>query len=854
MKQVAFGKYTLLHRIARGGMAELFLARSSDVAGFERICVIKLVSAHYAKDENFIAMFEDEVRIAASLQHPNIGLVLDVGHKAGHYFLAMEHIHGRDLRAIIRRTLNRKGCPVPPSVVVQIAVKVCSALQYAHNARDVDGSALNIIHRDVSPSNIMVTFDGQVKLIDFGIAKAAGRSALTMPGTIKGKIRYLSPEQVNGQELDRRSDIFTLGTSLWEAAVGRHLFGGKMPVQVYEAVAKGRPRPPSELTAGFPPELERILLRALAKNREERYQDARAMQMELERFAVAEGITLSDLGLAGYMADLFRDEIESWEASKTKGHSLLTHLQSKVDVVQHQHDLDNVLSLEDERLTIPEPPDPEPAPAQHARPATDEAKPRKTMFMGSGPGVKEPQPEPVDAAPRKTVLYGQLEAPPAPAAPPSGTPGTPRNIKKVSSDNQLTVSPDGEAAVLPRSVPDTESRRPTMLTGLEDGSPIDAVEPGDERRPTVLEDWSRQFSPTDEDSAQGSGVPLATEPVPSGAGQLDATPTHSGVAPLAASPTREDDLRGAAFTSAAATEEPASAPATEAAPPVVTAQQGWEGQPDLTLDEAIRAAEPQPGQAEPQPGQPEQQPGQPEHQRPEDAPEPIIGRDREDLASKQQATEEAGEPATDRHGRKKTRTGDWALQGTAKGRTRAGTHPLFKVGETAPRRKTTFILYGGRRTLLILAAIILASAMVVTGVWLVARFRSAGPSAGGTEPDRKSIAKNPAEAPRKLTLVSVPPGATVYDASDGRELGQTPLDVEIREGQPRLLQLRKAGFQLRSVRLTADSKPEPIRLKPSPSAPPPKVQPRSAPRKSGKPRRSRATTSKKKNEELKDPF
>jgi serine/threonine protein kinase len=867
-------------------MAELFLARSSDVAGFERICVIKLVSAHYAKDKNFIAMFEDEVRIAASLQHPNIGLVLDVGHTAGHYYLAMEHIHGRDLRAIIRRTLNRRGCPVPPAVVVQIGVKICSALQYAHNVHAADGTPLNIIHRDVSPSNIMVTFDGQVKLIDFGIAKAAGRSALTMPGTIKGKIRYLSPEQVNGQELDGRSDIFTLGTSLWEAAVGRHLFGGKMPVQIYEAVSKGRPRPPSDLVQAFPPELERIMLKALAKNREARFQEARALQQELERFAAAEGIALSDLALAEYMSDLFHGEIESWKESQAKGHSLLTHLQSKVDVVEHQHDLDHVLSLEDERMTIPEPPDPEYAPPTQPVPAAaEEAKPRKTMMMGSGPGLKkpEPEPQPAKAAPRRTVLYGELQAPLAPAKPEDEE--KPQSIiRKVSSGDQVAITPKGE--VLPGKGPDDQ--RPTMVQDLVEGKasgapgpasadsrpnpsravpgfgarpegrpdpigaspasadsepnpfravpglgagpegrqdpigveptnldPIDAVEPGDERRPTVMEDWSSQFSVAGHQPPMAGPDPLTTSPTQE-EGPLDASPTTE-----LSSAEAHADTRVAEQPPQAAEPDPAD-------------------ESDLTLDEAIKAADPQ---------------------RPEDAPDPIIGRDREDLAIKKQEADKPGKPAT-KDGRKKTRTGDWALQGTAKGRTRAGTHPLFKVGETAPRRKTTFILYGGRRTLLIFAAIVLASAMVVTGVWLVARHRSAEPTTGHTEPTQKSDTKKTpektpekhTEATKKLSLVSDPPGATVYDAADGRELGQTPLEVEIREGQTRQLQLRKQGFGLRLVRLTFDTNPQPIKLEPSAPA---KAQPRKAPRRSPKTKRRqprRSSPKKKKKEELKDPF
>ena len=724
MKQVAFGKYTLLHRIARGGMAELFLAQAN-LGGVERMCVVKLVSSHYAKDPSFSAMFEDEVRIAACLNHPNIGLVLDVGQVAGNYYLAMEHIHGRDLRAIVRRCLARSEGAVPPAVAVQIGVKICSALGHAHEARAADGSPLSIIHRDVSPSNIMVTFDGQVKLIDFGIAKAAGRTALTLPGTIKGKIRYLSPEQITGKDLDGRSDLFTLGTSLWEATVGRHLFTGTVPTQIYEAVIKGPLLPPSRLVPGYPKGLESILLTALARSRDERFASARAMQNALEQFAASAGIALDDLALSEFMSGLFGDEISRWREAQREGQSLLTFLQSAANAVEHRHDLDDVLSLEDERTTIPERSEPAPRGglqpeattddllvSSPASPTDDGAASRPTLLMGSAE-----QPE---DRPRRTVLYGALDAPP----PRTGEQPPPRvgQSLSVSEEEKLAITPGGGAEVIIGQSPDAEARRPTVLAeSLPPGEPG-----GEDQRRTVMEDWSQRF-------ASQRGGPS------------------------------EPDNRGP------------------------------------SLDEAIRAASPAPERRDAE----------------EPAPEPIVARDRAELAAKRLRGAEL--PELD-EARKRTRTGDWAAQATARGEGRAGTHPFFKEARSPVERDrgATFMVYGGRRVVLIIAGVVLASAAVVTAVWWL----STTPDTPATPVDIGRPAVTVDAAPpdtsstRAVQLASEPPGATAYSAADGRELGRTPFVIRLVADETREVQLRLNGYRTASVKVSATRPPGAVKLQP----------------------------------------
>ena len=222
---IKFGKYLLLERIAVGGMAEVFVAKAFGVEGFERLLAIKKILPTMGEDGEFISMFVDEARIAVQLSHANIVQVLELGKHDDNLYIAMEYISGRDLRQVIER-FRKRAQPMPIPQVCLMVAEVCEALDYAHRKRDARGQPLGIVHRDVSPQNVIVSFEGETKLIDFGIAKAESRLQKTQAGILKGKFSYMSPEQVRGQAVDGRSDIFAAGILLWELICGEKLFSG----------------------------------------------------------------------------------------------------------------------------------------------------------------------------------------------------------------------------------------------------------------------------------------------------------------------------------------------------------------------------------------------------------------------------------------------------------------------------------------------------------------------------------------------------------------------------------------------------------------------------------------------------
>jgi TonB family protein len=276
----AFGRYQLLEKIGAGGMAEVFKARMKGEQGFEKIVAIKRIVPHMASNAEFVTMFVDEAKLAAQLNHNNITHIYDLGKVDAWHYIAMEYVEGKDLRTLLKLGKER-GFPLPAELALFIAAKIANALDYAHRRPAPDGSELNLVHRDVSPQNILISDEGDIKLCDFGIAKAASKVSTTMSGALKGKLQYMSPEQAWGKRVDRRSDIFSLGSVLYEMLTGAPLFEGDTDMSVLESVREGEVAPPTSRGVEVPKRVDQIVLKALAKNPQERYQNASEFEKDL---------------------------------------------------------------------------------------------------------------------------------------------------------------------------------------------------------------------------------------------------------------------------------------------------------------------------------------------------------------------------------------------------------------------------------------------------------------------------------------------------------------------------------------------------------------------------------------------
>ena len=277
--------YEVSRRIAVGGMAEVFLAAQVGPSGFRRQVVLKRIHPHLSEEPRYLQMFLNEARIAADLSHPNIVHIYELFRDgASSYVIAMEYVHGETASSLMRETL-RRDIRIPPGCILRVVAAVCEALHHAWEEPAIDGSARRIIHRDVSPPNVLLGVDGQVKLADFGIAKALLSEGLTKVATLKGKFGYMSPEQVRCDPLDNRSDIFSLGTMLYEMTVGRRLFRRESDVETLQAILKDDIPPPSSLVPDYPADLEPVVMRALARDRDDRYPTARAFADALAEVA-----------------------------------------------------------------------------------------------------------------------------------------------------------------------------------------------------------------------------------------------------------------------------------------------------------------------------------------------------------------------------------------------------------------------------------------------------------------------------------------------------------------------------------------------------------------------------------------
>ncbi|HEX7942378.1 MAG TPA: protein kinase, partial [Gemmatimonadaceae bacterium] len=287
--------------------AEVFRAESTGLQGFRKQVAIKRVLPHLGRKSKFISMFLDEARLSAQLSHSNCVQVFDIGVGDDAYFIVMEYVEGANLKSIATAMRNQ-GRTFPIPAATYIAHEICKGLSYAHELTDRGGASLHLVHRDVSPPNVLVTKYGEVKIVDFGLAKASSQLEQSEPGIIKGKFSYLSPEAALGQEVDRRADLFAVGIILWELLASRRLFDGDSDVQILYKVQAAKVPPISQINRNVPPDLERIIHRALARDRDERYSTARELGQELSRFLFRFAQPVSGYDIATIVQDTMREK------------------------------------------------------------------------------------------------------------------------------------------------------------------------------------------------------------------------------------------------------------------------------------------------------------------------------------------------------------------------------------------------------------------------------------------------------------------------------------------------------------------------------------------------------------------
>ena len=277
------GKYRLLGELGRGGMAQVYLALVSGPAGFNKLLVIKRIQSELASDPDFVTMFLDEARLAARLNHPNVVQTNEVGQDGTSYFIAMEYLEGQTFRRVLSRLGRGQNAPLTVGMQLRVLVDALHGLHYAHDLTDFDGTPLNVVHRDISPDNIFVTYTGQVKVVDFGIAKALGSTTKTQTGMIKGKVSYMSPEHACGEAVDRRSDVFSMGVILWEVATGQRLFSGMPDIAVLHRLTSNNIPRPGTVNSAVDERLEAIVMKAMAYEAHDRYQSAGELAHALEQ-------------------------------------------------------------------------------------------------------------------------------------------------------------------------------------------------------------------------------------------------------------------------------------------------------------------------------------------------------------------------------------------------------------------------------------------------------------------------------------------------------------------------------------------------------------------------------------------
>lgn len=311
------GKYDLVRQIAVGGMAELYLARTVGLEGFEKLVVLKRILPQYVTNANFVNMFLNEARLVATLQHPNIAQVFDIDQDGVDYFFSMEYVHGQDLGQVVA-SAQESGVPISLDAALTVIAGLCAGLHYAHEKVGPDGVPLQVVHRDVSPSNVLVSYDGAVKLTDFGIARSGTNG--TTRGGLKGKIAYMSPEQCRGKvALDRRSDVFSVGTILYELTAGRLPFTDETEYGILNQIVNRDVEPPGRFVPDYSPALSAIVMRAMARNPDQRFATALELQKALEDFALEHRVRVSPIVVGRLMGTLYPTRLEEWDHARAQG-------------------------------------------------------------------------------------------------------------------------------------------------------------------------------------------------------------------------------------------------------------------------------------------------------------------------------------------------------------------------------------------------------------------------------------------------------------------------------------------------------------------------------------------------------
>lgn len=460
---VPFGKYLLIKRLAVGGMAELFLAQDEPE---QPLVVIKRILPYLTDDPSFVQMFLDEARIAAQLHHPNVVRVHELGKLEDSIFIAMEYVEGVDLRKMLQEEQKENGA-IPYAVAARIVAEVCAGLSYAHHCVGVDGRPMEIVHRDISPQNVMVGFDGRVKLVDFGIARANAFMERSKPGVLKGKFLYLSPEQVMQEPLDHRSDLFAIGTLLYEITTGKAPFQRPTPEAVIFAIRREDPPSPQLVRADYPPQLSAIVARCLTKDRTKRYQDASEIRADLEAF-LASTRQVGAAEVAEYSQLLFGDEDERTILN-------IPHLQGTSQAT----------------LLVPpvlaRPPSRKQESKVPAAPPPASGGTVNLRTSGEIPAVAEPMLTPADATP---LFTPRPYIEPVPVTQPGR--GPPREAAAASlvpiderDTGELSISLSGRSAITESA--SAPMSRPGERVGVVEPLPPVIVSPPVPRRPTRLE-------------------------------------------------------------------------------------------------------------------------------------------------------------------------------------------------------------------------------------------------------------------------------------------------------------------------------------------------------------------------------